>query len=85
MNAVLERLLDRLEQDLGEFRPMTEDDAIWKSSLAEAERYWALWRRIAELFQLARPFLGQGSTSSQRRRFWLGLRLTSKVRRLDRP
>ena len=62
---------------------MTKDEAIRKSSLAEAERYWALSQRIAELFQFARPFLGQGSTSSQRRRFWiLGLRLTSKVRRL---
>jgi hypothetical protein len=83
MNPVLELLLDRLEQELGVFRPMTEVEAVREANLAQAEEYSALSVRIAKLFRLARPFLGQGSSSSQSRRFWLlGLRLTTKVLRL---
>jgi hypothetical protein len=83
MNPILEVLLDCLERDLGAFRPMTEAEAVREANLAQAEEYSALSVRIAELFRLARPFLGQGSSSSQRRRFWLlGLRLTAKVLRL---
>ena len=83
MNPVVEVLLDRLEQDLGAFQPMNEAEAVREANLAQAEEYLALSVRIAELFRLARPFAGQGSSSSQRRRFWLlGLRLMTKVLRL---
>jgi hypothetical protein len=80
MNPVLESLLDRLEHEVGAFRLMSEAEAIREASLSQAEEYLVLSVRIADLFQLARPFLNEGSSSSQRRRFWiLGLRLTGKV------
>jgi len=83
MNPILELLLDRLDQDRGVFRPITEAEAVREANWALAEKYSALSVRIAELFRLARPFLGQGSSNSQKRCFrLLCLRLAAKVLRL---
>lgn len=83
MNPVLELVLVRLEQELEAFQPISEAEAVSKANLVQAEEFFTLSQRINELFMIAKPFLNEGASSSQWRRFRiLGLRLMTKFLRL---